>query len=49
MTNGELALVAIIFGLIYAAGLLPKLVKALTGTEGPADGGPTAGVARERD
>jgi len=31
MTRGELILVAIIFGLIYSAGLLPKLVTLVAG------------------
>jgi hypothetical protein len=35
MTRGEIALVAFIFGLIYVAGLLPKIAARLAGDEKP--------------
>lgn len=38
LTRGEIILVAFIFGLIYGAGFLPKLVKALVGKEDAAGG-----------
>jgi hypothetical protein len=40
MTRGELALVAIIFGLIYASGLLPKIASRLAGGEPDRSGDP---------
>ena len=33
LTKGEIALVVIIFALIYTAGLLPKVVKLIVGKE----------------
>ncbi len=33
MTRGELLLVAIIFGLIYSSGLLPKLAARIAGKD----------------
>ena len=41
MTRGEIGLTAIIFVMIYAAGLLPRLVARLTGVA--ADGRSTRG------
>lgn len=38
LTRGEIILVAFILGLVYASGLLPKVVKALAGKEDAAKG-----------
>ncbi|HVJ93814.1 MAG TPA: hypothetical protein VM580_28690 [Labilithrix sp.] len=44
LTRGEIVLVLIIFGLIYLAGLLPKIAARMTGGQGEANSGRAEGV-----
>lgn len=35
LTRGEILLIVFVFALVYLSGLLPRLVKALSGDKGP--------------